>query len=102
MEGLKSSSGAEVAARETALADATAAAAAAADDLATLKAEVAEKEEAATAAAAAAAAELATLQEEAGKKEAAASAAMVGRCRLTVSKPMLKAPIVSALERRIS
>jgi hypothetical protein len=30
-----------------------------------------------------------------------ASASMVGRCRLTVSKPVLKAPAVSALEATI-
>jgi hypothetical protein len=30
------------------------------------------------------------------------SASTVGRCRVSVSKPMLKAPIVSALEARIS
>ena len=100
LEGLKSSSGAEVAARETALTGATTAALAAAHELTALKAQVADKEEAAVAAVASAAAaasdtasELAALREEVAAKEVAAGDAAgaadaeVGWCRSTPGCP---------------
>jgi len=41
------------------------------------------------------------LDEHKADRREAAAAVEVGRCRLTVSKPMLKAPMVSALEATI-
>jgi len=110
LDGLKSSSGAEMAARETALTDATTAALAAAHELAALKAQVADKEEAAGAAvvsAAAVASELAALKKEVATKEAAAGdaagaadaevfaarqTAEVRRCKLNPMEARLKEP----------
>ena len=90
------------------LAAAVATAEATTAELAALKEELAEQEAAASAAVAnaeAASAEVAALRDAAAAAEeeaAAAREAAVGRCRLTVSKPVLKAPMVSALETIIS